>query len=575
MFNYSKIIIPLLFFIISTIIFVILHSTYLVENDYSSRNLNLNDLMNLEKNSLDEINLEKKNNLNNLLKTKQPIQTPNEITNYYNKLFQHENFSFSALGGQLKNNIGTKHGNKRIERTVLTSKLANSLNNAVKQENQAALTKYYKDLENRNQLRKQLLSNNAELNRLNGVTYERQPIYFIINNESTKNIYYSNEIGSNITQLPEAGFNGKCVDISATDELVVAINTDGKIYVKNKHDINSSWVKIPGLLQMISCDSNSIIGVNRNGDLFFGNFTSSNQYYLQSLSDSSSAFWKRIRNGYNTCTATGNTYFYALTVNNKIHIIKKNSIYDSPKERTLPQNSVGVGICADKDYLWIIDYNRNLFRTDIEDFNQNKYQWKSVTLPGRGEKTPYPTVWPPKFNNHISYIDSSDPNYICISDYIGWTYYLSKNNSNYHSTIRDTDWEHWPSSGQIGYAIKLIGSSEHTYTENRTGSDYLQEDRGKVCCIKHEVKPNDPEYSNDFITFDSKNRCNSNSNCAGFQMLLDGTLPNGDLDTVYDYGRVCFSNSKKSGTSKNPFYQKKNHTDSTGLLGDGLCKQNN
>lgn len=575
MFNYSKIIIPLLFFIISSIIFVILHSTYLVENDYSSRNLNLNDLMNLEKNSLDEINLEKKSNLNNLLKTTEPIKTPNEITNYYNKLFQHENFSFSALNGQLTNNIGSNNGNIRKEQTVLTSGLANSVNNAVKQENQAALNKYNKNIEDRNQLRRQLLGNNAELNRLNGVTYETEPIYFIINNQSTNNIYYSNEIGSNITKLPASGFNGECVDISATDELVVAINTDGEIYVKNKHDIKSSWVKIPGLLKMISCDKNSIIGVNKYNDLFLGNFTSSNQKYLETLSNSKNIFWKfyNIRVKYKTCTATGDRYFYALTVNNTIHMIEKNHMFDSPsgtntnsQEKTAPKNSVG--ICADKDYLWIIDYNRKLFRTDIEDFNQsNNYYWESVNSPGRGQ-----TVWPPKFNNHISYIDSSDPNYICISDYIGWTYYLSKNNSNYHSTIRDTDWEHWPSSGQIGYAIKLIGSSGHTYTANSTGSDYLQEDGGNVCCIDHVAESNNSEYTNEFITFDSKNRCNSNSNCAGFQMLLDGTLPNGELDTVNNHGRVCFSNSKKSGTNKNPFYQKDNHNDSTGLLGDGLCK---
>ena len=573
MFNYSKIIIPLLFFIISTIIFVILHSTYLVENDYSSRNLNLNDLMNLQKNSLDEINLEKKSNLNNLLKTTEPIKTPNEITNYYNKLFQHENFSFSALGGQLKN-YESNDGDTRLEQTVLTSKLANNINNSVRQKNQDALNKYNQDIRKRNIERGQLLSNNAELNRLNGVTYETKPIYFIINNESKNNIYYSNEIGSNITNLPSSVFNGKCVDISATDKLVVAINSEREIYVKNKHDIKLPWVKMYGSLKMISCDSNSIIGVNINNGLFLGNFTSSNQKYLEKLSSYTSNFWKQIGNGYKTCTATGDRYFYALTLNNTIHMIQKNRMFESPsgtntnsQERTLPQNSVGVGICADKDYLWIIDYNRKLFRTDIEDFNQNNYQWKSVTVPGREQ-----TVWPPNYDNHISYIDSSDPNYICISDYIGWTYYLSKNNSNYHSTIRDTDWEHWPSSGQIGYAIKLIGSSGHTYTPNSTGSDYLQEDGANVCCIDHVAESNNPEYTNEFITFDSKNRCNSNSNCAGFQMLLDGTLPNGELDTVNNHGRVCFSNTKKSGTSRNPFHQKDNHSDSTDLLGDGLCR---
>lgn len=519
MFNNKKILLPLLLLTICIIIFLIINNNNkfnldLLNKELITRNLNINELNEADNRYLNE-------NINDNKIKNEKIDSSNIISKYYNKLFQHENytnnkqgFSFNLTGTndviskdfELNNNAiqsiktkvisSNKEARKSAEKDYLT--YINNLK-SFRQENQKA----YSDV--LLEKRYWMMSNNGE-------------IYYVPYSkiEDTKEIKKLNNSNS--------GF----IDIGTTKKYLWALNKGGKIYRRSMPCEKNGWESVYGQLNMIDCDEKYIIGVNNNYKLYIAD------------GNSSRTIWYNIGQGYLSCTAGNPAYFYVIDTSGNVRRFTREfnkSQLDTSfilKASSFNEDSLTFkNIAADKNYLWMIGSNQNLYSYGISTWTFNSHKFMGVK---RGdEELP---IWHVNIDNQtgglVNYIDASDFTYITIGDSYNWLYKFDKNSKN-NNEIEPSDWYHYPPNGKPINFLKMIGDKNNNYQNIGISSK-----PSYINCQNINVNDDNFRTDNNIKNYASQ-LCDNSPNCKGYSLLLDGQDETGDSITIGENPKFCFT----------------------------------
>lgn len=544
MFYNRKILIPLLLLIISIIVFLIVNSNNnsklnILDKKLITRNLSIDELNEADNNFLNEIITKNKN---------QPKQldSGNIISNYYNQLFQHENYTDNTLG--LNFTLGRKPSSKTmIKNFKMKDQLINNIKNEVRNKNKDKLNKakadYSKYINNlkyfrhENQIAKpdELLEKRYWMISTNGEIYY-VPYSEIQNTREIKKLNNS---------------NSEFIDIGTTKKYLWALKKGGTIHRRAMPCEKHSWEDVYGQLNMIDCDERYIIGVNVNYTLYIAD------------GNAPKTIWYNIGQGYLSCTAGNPSYFYVIDTSGNVRRFTRNfnnSKLDTSfilEASSFTDDSLSFkNIAADENYLWMVGSNKNIYSYEMSTGKFNSHKYMGVK---QGDKEL--EIWQVNIDNQkgglVNYIDASDSTYITIGDGYGWFYKFDKNSKN-NNKIDPSDWYHYPPNGQPINSLKMIGDKNDNYQNigisTKPSYDNYIHNGTDISCQNIGL---DFRTDNHIKNYASQ-LCDNSPDCKGYSLLLDGNDEMGNL-TLGEEPKVCFTSDDvkpDNRQSRKIFYRK-------------------
>tara|TARA_B100001123_G_C15316978_1_gene1026473 strand:- start:1189 stop:2790 length:1602 start_codon:yes stop_codon:yes gene_type:complete len=530
MFNNSKIILPLVFLFVSSLLFVLINKNNLRNVSINTRDLNLFELNNADAQFLNESGSNK--NFLNIFKIE------NKISEYYNEKLQHENFNISPIYRLNVKNDPAVPG-KMIRKSTVSNSFDKSIRKDIKDKNKAAIAKYGKDYNAYITGLADIRNEQANL-RCPKATVEKNDKVLWVLADGNNNIHSSPNVNS--SELNHESSTIGLKDITMNNSWLWGITNNEDIYYCKKPCNNGQWTKINGALVQISAGKDYVIGVNSSGGIFKRNI------------DSSGDWIEFTPNGvkFINSTASEKNNFYALSSNNEIWKISSNSNNSGDWHKIKYQPLIEfVSLSAEDNYLWAVDINGNPNRLSLNKCRPNG--WVSLKKPGRNNIG----IWSLKGNSNVSYLDASSPHHIFAGDGICWTYKCDKpaNGCWEDSKPEPGDWKPHNTGGGTGKCYnKIIGDTEYQYEKNKSSGEGEGEIDESECVNQNNIWDINKPITNTEIIAAAKDHCSELGNkCAGFHTFLNGRN--------HEPPQVCYSTKSLAPiTGERPadFYGKMN-----------------
>ena len=534
MFYNRKIIVPLLFLLISIILFLIVNKNNKVvmnnlNNKFITRNLSIDELNEVDNNFLNEkISSNKDKSL--------------DINNYYNNLYKYENFS------ELVKDVNILDDN-RIQ-IIQTPQQVKETERKLYNKNKTAIDKYEQNVNN--------FFNDFEniFNKYNESVKLIEKKYWMISTDHK--IYYVNsrEITDSRKVVELSRSNYIFVDIAASTNYLWALRqgNTGRTLLRRKMPCeDNNWVTVPIQLDMIDCDSNYIIGVD-----------SGNNLKISNANDDQPSF-KQIDTNIVTCTAGNPTYYFAIDSQGRVirylkqNIINLNNIKGENiniNRTTVPENVIFKNISADKNHLWVVGNNKNLYSCNLNDFNP---KWENREYMGIKVGNKVIPEWHVNVDNHIrggliNYINTNDLDYITVGDPYNWFYKFNKKSIRtdgrmIYPNIEPSDWIHYfwyDNNNRIINGLKIVADKNDNYEnigiQNKPSYyNSIINSNNVESCIDIDINKSKNEILNM-----SKDKCNSKNECTGFSVLIGTDEQNKQYNLMTSSEkelkpRVCFT----------------------------------